>query len=694
MIRATILFLCTSVRGITSRSRPVLHEELSVHTESLQEEEDEEALPGSAGRSVQPVLLPALPAPRGFVELVARLEPITIPWYLLIGLSVLVVIGLTLIFWPRHRSGTKALQELLDEEERLQVQLESLRASRQALEDEALEGEKESQDLLDRRGLNAAVDKLMARRLGGAVASVKDVMQRKAKLQELLTARYETERQRVTTAIEQSAAGLLDDVKKLGEGTDLSTLSVSEDDTAPVALVLAGLVAPAQLWGLVVLNRMVLCWHLLLVGFDAAILAMSHDAWSDFRRACADAPGSESVVTRQIVWVGSHAGLHAIMLLLRLWVEGSIRGTYARIANRAAKPSMEWVGPFGLLLQADIDNPRALFLVDTIHGSAWYNLAHLLLVVDFLWNMVGVAELFEEAEYAEIQCSANYPMHVAIAVYSIGFVLFFFMNVTLVVLFVIFKVLLRPAKIAKTMRSARRFDTEYMPDGFPLCSLLLRIFVFRDVRDLQRFEEQCLALEEETLAAEMESVAKEAERIRAEREQLNVRRQNLRNTGQEVMASEEQFTKKWLGNLKELEGDGKGGDLTELLQNLRGDVECALESQEAQSLASQAQVMYETAKGAALESEAGQVALASAQAAYDVALEQVQVAASSEAAKAAVVRAKSAYDQAVESEAGQEALASAQAAYETAQKEAEASAMKLQEAKTRTIEQLKDLKEV
>lgn len=615
-------------------------------------------------------------------------------WAVACGLIALLAAGaLAWWLWPSRapEGSAKTPEQLLEEERALTEQLLAVRESRRHLEDEAYDKAHPHEAVGDFRGLNQAIDRFVEGKVSSVVEKVRVALARKEKAQRVLVHRYEVESKRTMDCLKASAQGLVDDVKGLADLADLH-INVGEDDLAPVSMVFAGLVAPVQLYALVLTNRLFLAFHLVLVAFDATVLLMSHAAWEDWDPRCPGASGAVVTLYHQLVWLGLHCALHLAMLGVRCWAEWTLRVTYARIAERKMPPSMAWAGSLGVLLQSDLDNPRALYLFDTITGSLVFQASSYLLIADFALNIVGVLTFFTE----RARCSAGFPIHAAMQTYGVLFALFFLANVAALGIFIAYKLTLRPARLAHLLRSARQFDAAYMPAGLPVLSMALRAFVFRDISDRSRVEAQCLVQESRAVEEEEEALLRRVEQLRREREALAAARQKLSPAAAEPAASEEQFAEKWLHSLEETFAKGSGSEqrLSALLQSVRSDVEAAVqhaaESDAAHAARDQAKAAFEQAQAKAREavdSPAGQAAVAQAKAAYEAAAEQAEAAVRSEAAQQALAKARTTYERAqdrargvVESEAAQAAVAQAQEAYDEAQRQAQTAASAVQKA--------------
>jgi len=598
-------------------------------------------------------------------------------WIVLGVLGVLVCAGCVWRCWPRASSAAEVddVEQLAAEERDLEEKLRALREQRSGLEAERYDQAHPLAAGGDLRGLNEAIDRFVERRLTTALDKVRTALARKEEAQRVLVHRYEVETKRTMDSLKKSAEGFMDDVRGLA---DIQDHEVSKGhDIPPVAMIVAGLIAPAQLLSLVVVNRVLLFWHFCLVGFDAFVLIWSYSAWADFDPRCPGVVGAVITLRHQIIWVGIHCALHIVMLLIRVWVEWTVRRTFARIANREASPH-HWAGYLSVFLQSDIDNPRALYLYDYVSTSRVFQCASVLLVADFALNITGVATFVTD----RARCPDGFAVRIAMQTYGTLFVLFFLINVIFVILLVAYKVAVRPKNIATLLRNARTFDAAYMPPGLPLVTLFFRVFVFRDVSDRQHVEDQCLQHEAAAVEAEEEKLLQQVETLRSEKESIARARQKLGKTERTTEASEEQFAQEWLHDLETtFEDDGKGPKMAEMFASVRAGLEEVLHSDAAQKALDQAKAAYATAqeqaKGA-MESEAGQAALAQAKKALEHAEEGLDKAMHSQAAQDAMARAREAYQQAqeqakgaMESEAAQAAVARAKQAYDQAQQQVE-----------------------
>jgi len=590
-------------------------------------------------------------------------------WIVLAALGAVICLGCVWRCWPRASSAAEVddVEKLAAEERDLEEKLRALREQRSSLEDERYEKEHPHAAQGNLRGLNEAIDRFVERRLTTALDKVRTALARKEEAQRVLVHRYEVETKRTMDSLKKSAEGFMDDVRGLADIQDHEL--GKGHDIPPVAMVLAGIVAPAQLFSLVVVNRVMLFWHVCLVGFDAFVLIWSYSAWADFDPHCPGVVGAVVTLKHQILWVGIHCGLHIVMLLIRVWVEWTVRRTFARITNREAPPH-HWAGHFSVFLQSDIDNPRALYLYDYISSSRVFQFASVLLVADFALNITGVATFVTD----RARCPDGFAVRIAMQMYGTLFVLFFLFNVIFVVLLIAYQVAARPGHIATLLRKARDFDATYMPTGLPLVTLFLRVFVFRNVADRQHVEDQCLQHEAAAVEAEEAKLLQQVEALRAEKASIAQARQKLGKAGQETNASEEQFAQKWLHDLETtFEDDGTGPRMSEMFATVRADVQAAV----AQAKDSEAYRQARAGLEKVLHSDAAQKALEQAKAAYAQAQAQAQGALSSEAGQAALAQAKAALehaeqglDKALRSQAAQDAMARAQEAYQQAQEQA------------------------
>jgi hypothetical protein len=339
-------------------------------------------------------------------------------------------------------------------------------------------------------------------------------------------------------------------------------------------MVCAGLVAPAQLFALVALNRVLLFWHLALVLFDATVIVWSYHTWrsddsiAEFDPRCPGVQGAVVTLKHQMLWVCIHCGLHWVMMLIRIKAEYTVRTTYVRIKNRKVAHQHAWAGSLGVLLQSDIDNPRALYLFDTLTNSGLFQFASVLLIADFIWNIIGVGTFFTD----RAKCSEGAAIQVSMQMYGMLFALFFLANVIFMIVFIAYKMAMRPGRVATVLRNARNFDSTVML-GMPALSLFLRVFFFRDVSDRQQVEEQCLLHEAKAVEDEEAKLLAQVEALRKEKEHLQAARMKLGKAGKASTDAEEKFAEEWLKNLEQtFQADGKDHSLSAIFQHVREDV--------------------------------------------------------------------------------------------------------------------------
>jgi hypothetical protein len=312
---------------------------------------------------------------------------------ILLGASVVVLV---LVVVCLVMNGTKKLSEdrlheeidaLGEEEEKLVAKLEELRVDKDKREEQAwLLGHPEESSS---KGLNLAVDEYVKVRTAASLHKVRDVLHRKDVIEGMLNHRVEEESARMKHSLMDSAASFVGDFRSILEMDDekLSEMnsSVSGKNLPPLALVVAGLAAPLQLFALVTVNRIFLLWHLIITVTDVVVLAFPRD------REC-----ETSISARVFEWLIVHSVVHVIGFSLRLWAEVTVSATHRRIASRKVSHDdvLGSIGFVGLLLKADMDNPRALYLLDYMASSWVFACATATLVADFVWNLVAGCTVF------------------------------------------------------------------------------------------------------------------------------------------------------------------------------------------------------------------------------------------------------------------------------------------------------------
>jgi len=293
-------------------------------------------------------------------------------------LGAVVLGGLLLWLWsycrksPEPETGIRAdIARLKHQEVSLEQQLHDVRFHRADLEDTVFAQDRPEELRGDPKGVNAAIDRYVESRAGAGLQKVRSLLKRRELLEDLLARKYEEEKQRFVAqgvdrvqAVAKEVGGMLEvkDEDIAGLLTDMRP----GKQLPPVAVVLAGLVAPVQLAFVVTLNRFLLFWHTALVVFDVLVLVHFPS------QNCTSELGARSLGWEGL-WISVHGCLHLAALLHRAWIEWLMGTTYTRLANRPLKPGLfgRWLGTWSFLFFTDIDNPRALardLVLPLLHG--------------------------------------------------------------------------------------------------------------------------------------------------------------------------------------------------------------------------------------------------------------------------------------------------------------------------------------
>jgi hypothetical protein len=472
------------------------------------------------------------------------------------------------------------IMRLHGQEMAIEGKLTTLRRTRETLEHEAFAKESPEEMRTDTQGLNAAVDRYVDTNTAVAATKFASFWYRRELIQGLCQRKFEEENARIQAQLNDSAASIGAELRALLDIRDEDILRLTDDrgpgsarQLPPLAIVLAGLAAPAQLVWLVVLNRIFAIWHFVLFVFDVVVLL-------NFPNLAVCSPESRSTIQWEAGWLSVHGILHLVMFGGRIWALACTYGTYRRIASRVGKAGFagRWLGTYSTLFQTNVDNPRALYMCDYVLGGVPYWVASFFLLVDFIWNACASLSLWQD----HARCSAI-PFDVflfAIRVYSTVFSLFFFLNVFLIVVWLVHVLLQRPVVSVRVLRRLRACDEQLFPAGLPVLSLLFRTFLLRDAADRWQaehtyvsLERRCMEEEECTLRARLASVEQDREALA--REEAKIRR-----TTAELRETEDEFVEAWFEGLNTAFGTtaepGSGDSLKTMLHRTQQDAKESL----------------------------------------------------------------------------------------------------------------------
>jgi hypothetical protein len=410
----------------------------------------------------------------------------------------------------RKLAAGKDIADLANDEADLERKLAAVRAEKEAREEE--EYFKEHPEEGEIRGLNAAIDRFVTEKTGEHLSKVRKALQKKEKLQRTLEDRYQTETKRTLDSLFSSATAFMGDAKMLVE------LEVTdEEELAPLALLLAGVLAPTQLFILQVVCIFFMVYHGAIATFDLVVVLWD---WGDM--SCRG-PNGRVALLREWLWIVVHCLVHLTAFALRGLIVWKLNSVFSRIAKRKTSklegPSVANLWGWSFLLQTDLDNARAQYLYDETVSSWKLRLASSLLIFDFAVCMVGAAAFF----VPKARCVHVDMVDVAMKFYGSVFLVCFLLNLCFVLVWITQRVLLNDARAASLMRKARAFDAVWSPPGVPVMTLFLRTFVFRNVTDMNYAHRQCIGEEKRAVDVERAALMSQLSALKRRRSSVKTR---------------------------------------------------------------------------------------------------------------------------------------------------------------------------
>jgi hypothetical protein len=445
-------------------------------------------------------------------------------------------------YCARKQSSSQSLADLESDEADLERRLAALRAEKEAREEE--EYFKEHPDEKEIAGLNSAIDRFVTERTGEHLSKVRKALQKKERLQNVLQDRYEAETKRTLDSLFTSATAFMSDAKTLIEFE-----ATEEEELAPLALLLAGVFAPTQLFILQVVCIFFLVYHGVIATFD--IVVVTYD-WGDM--SCRG-PHGQVALFREWLWIVVHCSVHLTAFALRGYIAYTLNAVFSRIANRKNKKpagrSVANLWGWAFLFETNLDNARAQYLYDSTVNSWKLKAASSLLILDFFVCVVGAMAFF----VPKARCVRMDMIDVAMKFYGTVFLVCFLINLSFVVLWLANRFLLNDAQAASLMRKARSFDAVWSPPGVPVMTLFLRTFVFRNVSDVRYAHHQCIVEETRAVNAEREALASQLRKLDEEKKALEKEDAEIAKKTKTEAETEEEFTKRWLEGLNKSLGE-------------------------------------------------------------------------------------------------------------------------------------------
>merc|ERR1719428_2294747 len=206
-------------------------------------------------------------------------------------------LGAGLFWWCCARKNSQSLEDLASDEADLERRLAAVRAEKESREEE--EYFKEHPEEGEIRGLNEAIDRFVTEKTGEHLSKVRKALQKKERLQRTLEDRYEAETKRTLDSLFTSATALMTDAKTLIEFE-----ATEEEELAPLALLLAGVLAPTQLFILQVVCIFFMVYHGAIATFDLVVVMWD---WGDM--SCRG-PNGRVALFREWLWIVVHCLVH------------------------------------------------------------------------------------------------------------------------------------------------------------------------------------------------------------------------------------------------------------------------------------------------------------------------------------------------------------------------------------------------
>lgn len=295
---------------------------------------------------------------------------------------------------------------------------------------------------------------------------------------------------------------MMAEIKALAQAQNAAEEVTSD---TPLALLLAGLVAPMMLSGMAATNKIQALMYFPLLLLFTATFAI------DFGAVCDEK-----------VWFWFF-GMWALLLSsvsVRLWVAALAQKTTDQMkasnANLKAdvnvgNSSSDAPNPIFVLREKLVtgsrDYFRALFGYDTIvHTKAFQSLNQVTLLI-FLWGALGVWISIHDVVDDELSCKAEIVVSI-LHIYSFFWLMFASLTVVTLVIWLVTVIATNEDFALGMLHKAENFDNSYMPGGFPFVALLIRAFILRDSSDMTRLEVRTLEKEIKELSEKKEKLEK------------------------------------------------------------------------------------------------------------------------------------------------------------------------------------------
>lgn len=290
----------------------------------------------------------------------------------------------------------------------------------------------------------------------------------------------------------------------LPEWASFLDFSEYEVEPPPVALLIAGMLAPAQLRSTRNQCKSTIAWDTIMV--SAATIALI----LDWKKACGD--------TLVMVFFFGFLGLNVLDLLCRTLIL-----MHAARAVRAIEEEEEAHKPpstgnsiwdaYNSIRMNSRQFFKALFQYDNLLNSWSYLFTKYVSLISAIWGAIGLYTSIANVVMDETQCDKKvtlYFMHV----YSFFYLMFLLINLASLLFWILQRLSESNRVSSVVVGFAKSWDKE-VPLGIPVFMTLVQAFVLRNSNDMLRVKAQQIAADITILEAEKAAAMKNANSIDA-----------------------------------------------------------------------------------------------------------------------------------------------------------------------------------